>query len=366
MTELKLVLFIGLVISFLGFSSFQISESVLWDLLIDVNLEKNPIQVNENPVVFGSIIDHASKPVSNATVSIRLDIESVTVKTNGTGYFMHEFDTIDVPGYYYVNVRGTSVENKIGLADTTLHVEGSVLVSSQSEYDLELINYTYYERLGPEQFQYDPIGLKLYEYYQELQNQIVEDELIQQEIDAYQQYLDNQRDISFQEQEKIIEEKNPGAGTYSGWKYDRFVDNLDSDVKEIFVNQLNYTISVFEEAQLAMEEVLENGGTMNEARQAYYEKAAIPRDLMESMSTNQIEEIGLAGVINSTNDDLELIETNNNVTNNEAIIEENYSVKTATVIELPEGVTTIYLSVNGTIIELFVNGTEISQISTTN
>jgi len=162
-----------------------------------------------------------------------------------------------------------------------------------------------------------------------------------------------------------LRKKNPGAGTYSGWKYDRFVDNLDSDVKEIIVNQLNFTISVFEEAQLAMEEVLENGGTMVEARQAYYEKAAIPRDLMERMSTNQIEEIGFAGVINSTND-VELIETNYNVTNNEAVIEENYSVKTATVIELPEGVTTIYLSVNGTIIELFVNGTEISQISTTN
>ena len=361
MTELRLVLFMALVISFLGFSNFQTSESVLWDLLIDVNLEKNPIQVNEKPLVFGSIIDHASKPVVNATVSIGLDIESVTVKTNATGHFMHEFGSLDTPGYYFVNVRATSEENKIGLADTTLQVEGSVLVSSQSEYDLELINYTYYERLGPEQFQNDPIGLKLYEYHQELQNKIVEDKIKQQEIDTAQQYLENQRMIALEEQEKIIAERNPGAGTFSGWKYEQFVDNLDSDVKEIIVNQLNYTIGVFEEAQVAMQEVLENGGTMEEAREAYYEKAAIPRDLMESMTTNQIEEVGLGGVINSTNGESELSETNGNVTKNEVIIEEIHSVKTATLIELPDDVTTIFLSVNGTIIELFVNGTEISQ-----
>ncbi len=59
-------LFLGLVLSLLLFSSFQISESVLWDLLIDVSLEKNPIQVFENPIVNGTIVDHAGKPVSSA------------------------------------------------------------------------------------------------------------------------------------------------------------------------------------------------------------------------------------------------------------------------------------------------------------
>jgi len=354
-------LFLGLVLSLFLFSSFQISESVLWDLLIDVSLEKNPIQLDENPIVNGTIVDHAGKPVSSAEVKISLENESVIIFSNETGEFRYEFENVSVPGYYIVNVVASTNDTRMGLAQTYFQVKGPISISSQSAYDLDWMNSTYYEKINQNQLQKDPIAFTLYNYYQDLQIKFQEEEEKQKQIDEYQQYLQEQRRIANELQEKIIEKENPGAGTFSGWKYDKFIDNLDLDVKEIFVNQLNYTINVFEEAQLAMEEVLENGGTMEEARQAYYEKAAVPRKLMESLTSNQIDEIGFAGIINSTSDNEELVETINNQTENDLGLE-NATNNTFTIIELPEDVTTIYLSVNGTIIELFVNGTEISQI----
>ena len=354
-------IFLGIVLSLLLFSSFQISESVLWDLLIDVSLKKNPIQLDENPVVNGTVVDHAGKPVSSAEVKISLENESVITFTNVTGEFRYEFENVSIPGYYIVNVVASTNDTRMGLAQTFFQVKGPISISAQSAYNLDLINSTYYEKINQNQLQKDPIAFTLYNYYQGLQIKFKEEEEKQKQIDEHQQYLQEQRRIANELQEKIIEKENPGAGTFSGWKYDKFVDNLDLDVKEIFVNQLNYTINVFEEAQLAMEEVLENGGTMEEARQAYYEKAAVPRKLMESLTYNQIDEIGFAGIINSTSDNEELVETINNQTENDLGLE-NATNNTFTIIELPEDVTTIYLSVNGTIIELFVNGTEISQI----
>ena len=354
-------LFLGLVLSLLLFSSFQISESVLWDLLIDVTLEKNPIQLDENPIVNGTIVDHAGKPVSSAEVKISLENESVIVFSNSTGEFRYKFENVSVPGYYIVNVVASTNDTRMGLAQTYFQVKGPISISTQSAYNLDWMNSTYYEKINTNQLQEDPIAFTLYNYYQDLQIKFQEEEEEQKQIDEYQQYLQEQRRIANELQEKIIEEKNPRAGTFSGLKYDKFVDNLDLDVKEIFVNQLNYTINVFEEAQLAMEEVLKNGGTMEEARQVYYEKAAIPRKLMESLSSNQIDEIGFAGIINSTSDNEELVETTNNQTKNDLGLE-NATNNTSTIIELPENVTTIYLSVNGTIIELFVNGTEITQV----
>ncbi len=72
-------IFLGMVLSLLLFSSFQISESVLWDLLIDVSLKKNPIQLDENPVVNGTVVDHAGKPVSSAEVKISLENEKFVI-----------------------------------------------------------------------------------------------------------------------------------------------------------------------------------------------------------------------------------------------------------------------------------------------
>ena len=80
----------------------------------------------------------------------------------------------------------------------------------------------------------------------------------------------------------------PGSGTFTGRNYHVFLDNLDPAVQGILENQLNHTKNMFEDAQNAMNEVLKNGGTMAEARKAYFERASISRDQMETLTKPQI------------------------------------------------------------------------------
>lgn len=347
------------------FSNIPTAEPVLWDLLITVNLEKDPLEVHEKPVVIGTIVDHAGKPVTEAEVKIRFEKESVITSTDAKGDFRYEFEEWQGnPGRYIVNVMATSSNDKIGLASTTFLIRGPISISSQSSYNLELNNLSRFENINPDELEGDPIELILYNYYQDLKSKYLDEVAKQKELEEYQAFLEQQRAIEYDLQQKIIEEKNPGAGTYSGPMYDQYVSNLDLTVKDIIVNQLNYTIIMFTEAQLAMEEVLKNGGTLEEARQAYYEKASIPRDLMNSLTTINTTEIENSTSVNSmvTETDEKIVMNYNSTMRPENYTDTLEVNVNATMIQVGMGVTTIFLNVNGTIVELMVNGTEISQV----
>ena len=154
---------VGMILLF--FSAIQISESVLWDLIIDFSIEKNPLSIDEKPIVSGTIVDHAGKPVPNAEVQIRLEKVSGITFTNSTGEFSYELDKVSIPGYYFVNVKATSEDNKIGLAKMELHVRGPVMVSSQSSYELEVMDSNFSEKINQEKVENDPLALTLYNYY---------------------------------------------------------------------------------------------------------------------------------------------------------------------------------------------------------
>jgi len=353
----------GLIVAVILISNLQMSDSTLWDLIIEVNLEQNPLQVGENPVVFGSVVDHAGDPILDAEVKIRLGVNSIQTTTDNLGVFVVEFSEFsEIPGSYVVNVLATN-EDKIGLKSTVFEVNGEISVSSATEKMLSTDEAIKYLNSSIEDFENDPLGLILYNYYQDLQTKLIEEQSLEAELDKVQQLIDEQREISLQLTDEAIKEENPGAGTYSGWQYYRFIGNLDYTVKDIIVNQLNYTVTVFEQAQIAMKEVYANGGTREEAMQAYYEKAAITRELMESLTViNEIQNFTESGNYTNIETESELFV---NATENQ-IDDDNSSFTlnvNGTNIDVGKTGTVIYLSINGTIIELIVNGTQIEQIT---
>ena len=342
------------------FSNLPLSESVLWDLIIDVKLEQSSLYVGEIPVVLVSVTDHASKPVSGAEVKVRLYTDSKTILTDTTGSFKVEFSEFDgLPGNYIVNVIATTSDGKIGLASTNFQVKGDLLVQSYSEKILSTTEALKYLHASPDDFEYDPIGLILYNYYQNLQLEFLYEINSQAELDKEQQLIAEQREQSIELTEQIIEEANPGAGIYSGYKYDRFVDNLDHSVKDIIVNQLNYTVTVFGEAQAAFDEVVTNGGSYQEARLAYYEKASISREVMNELSVMNIETTTASG--NFTGSTELISELNQNGTNTDTNSVGNLTLNVnGTLIDIGKPGTVIYLNINGTLVELIVTGIESS------
>jgi len=125
----------------------------------------------------------------------------------------------------------------------------------------------------------------------------------QAESNEYQLFIEEQRRIAAEKLEAAISKENPGYGIYSGWRLDVFLDKFDFNdpLKILFSTQLNYTLQKFDEARNAMLTVIENGGTWEEARQAYLEAASTSRAELEILSENLDEDLNEN--TNSTNNE---------------------------------------------------------------
>ena len=353
-----LLVFVGVI----ALSSIPFSESTLWDLLITVDVQNAPLEENENPLVWGIVLDHASKPIENATIQIRSGQNTVFTTSDELGQFHYEFEGLGLlPGEHVVNVVATSFEDKMGVASTNFQVKGELSASSHTARLLETDEAKKYLNANPEDFENNSIGITLYNYYQDLQAKFLEQEAIQESINNMELELDSTRAISDDLEQKIIDEKNPGAGTFSGLKYDIFIANLDPEIRDLVSKQMNFTVNVFEEAQNAMNEVLENGGTYQEARIAYLEKATVSREMMEIITYGNQTEL-LMENSNSTT-----IQNSTSIVNatisEEPQIEEVSMNLNGTEIQVGLSGTTIFLNINGTLVEFIVNGTEIIPVT---
>ena len=342
-----------------------ISNAVLWDLIIQVNIENTSIFQGDVPIVSGQVTDHAGKPIPGVQLHIRSGQDSFFTTSDEQGIFRAELGNFNrIPGTYLVNVAGTSPDGKTGIGTTKFQVRGDIQIYSVSEQLLSTAEAKKYLNSNLEDFANDSIGLRLYNYYQGILEKYLEEKGISEELSEEELRIEKERVIAQEFLNAAIAEENPGAGIYSGYKYHRFVDNLDASVKDIIVNQLNYTTTTFSEAKQIMKEILANGGTYEEARAAYLEKMSMPRALLETMTINQTS-------IEPSITEFEVI-TNSNSTNtsddNSIDISEEIQTQSLQTLMSMENVvittngTSIFVNVNGTSIEFIINGTQITQV----
>jgi len=278
-----------------------VSDAVLWDLVILAEPSKPIYDKNERPVIFGKIVNHANKPIIGVEVKIRFGSESVFTLTKGDGSFYYEFEEkARTPGHYVVNIIAVDPHNgKVGLTSITLGIRGITLdILSAEEPKIEFTKDVDFEK--------DPIAAILFKYQQEKAAEIEAKARKLQELKQYQEFLDEKRRLADKSLQEILQVQNPIASDYiDTLYYERFVANLDLSVRDIFLGQLNYTTKIWSDAQLAMNKVLESGGTWQEARQVYFEKAAISQQIMEQIILqNNMTEI-------STTNGTEIKQTNN-------------------------------------------------------
>ncbi len=106
------------------FSFIPTSEAELWELIIDVNVQKGDIYPWETVVVTVKVVDHAYKPIRGAEVCIRTGADTTKAFTDPYGVFRGEFiDFQRIPGTYSVNVIA-SWYGMTGLTSTQFQVKG--------------------------------------------------------------------------------------------------------------------------------------------------------------------------------------------------------------------------------------------------
>jgi len=341
------------------------SEAIQWDLLIQANVENSPLYSGDRPIVSGIILDHASKPVHKATVNIKSGTMSIFTTTSQSGEFMAELGKQDrIPGNYIVNISATSLEGKTGITSIQFQVKGELAVTTVNQEKVSTPEAKKFLEASPEDFDKNPIGFILYNYYQKLYQEYLEDEKLSEKLAQRQAIIEEQKEIENKFRLKAIEEFQPSMGIFSGPQYENYVNSLDEEVRDTVVKHLNFTKNLVGEAQVLRNEILENGGTAEEAQLAYLEKISTNREMIENLDSyfeslednaNKISETIDGNLTNSNS-----TESTNEDTTTKTPIKANAN---GVIVEVEFDESIFYVNVNGVILEFMVNGTEITQVN---
>ena len=357
------------------------SEAVLWDLQIEANVENAPLYSGERPIVSGMITDHASKPVQKATVNVRSETMSIFTTTSQSGEFQIELGKHErLPGNYIVNISANATDGKTGLTSIQFQVRGELAHATANQAKLSTPLAKTYLEASPEDFENNPVGFMLYNYYQKLYQESLKNDEISKKMVQEQTFKDQQREEANKQRLKAIEEFNPSYGIFTGPEYDNYVNSLDEGVKDTVIEHLNYTKNLFEEAQILKNEILESGGTAEEAHIAYLDKLTVTREMLETINDNSNKRNNNFNETSNIDSNEDIKSVNPYVFENGLIQEQvqdailpplvDKALSGSSIQVNVEGINVgvefnesiFYVNVNGTVLEFIINGTEITRI----
>jgi len=264
-------------------------EAKLWELVIELNVEKGHIYAGETVVITGKIVDHAYKPIRGAEVFIRAGADTTKTFTDPWGVFKGEIkDFQRIPGTYKVNVIA-SWYGMTGLTSTQFQVKGDASPVSALQEKLSTDEARNYLSSNENDFEKNPIGQTLFKYYHGLLDELIQEQKESRESRAEQIYLEQQRKIAENLRNQAMNEFNPGAGTYGGFQYDNYINNLNPEIRDLIINQLNFTKNTFEEAQKTRDKIIADGGSYEEARQVFLDMISIPKEILEKFNQENFE-----------------------------------------------------------------------------
>ena len=171
-----------------------------------------------------------------------------------------------------------------GLSSISFDVKGDASKLSLLEQQLASEQARKYLSAKESDFEKDPIGQTLFHYYHGLLDKLILEKKEKSKPNEEQIRLDEKRKIAEEIRQKDIAFFKPGSGTYDGYQYEYYITSLRPEIKELVISQLNFTKNIFENAQNLREEILENGGTFEEAQKAYLEMITIPKEILEQFN----------------------------------------------------------------------------------
>ena len=302
MNKIPIVLTTLAIASIFVSSSIPDSEAKLWDFVVDIEFLKSPINEGKNPILIGTVVDHAYRPLSNVDVKLTVAGESYMLKTDGNGEFGKQIDVSELkPRTYAVFVLATDENGKKGMARTTFEVSGHSEKSAKYERQLEsmeLANDLSKLRLNSN----DPISVILHQHYLKLQEKVAQAKYEEKLLDLPQQKIRDARQMTHEKLMQSLDERPLVTRAFDdSTKLGKFLQNLDDEKRTLFELQLNSTKLRFIEAQNIMQDILKNGGTASYARAAYLDHLSITQEEMNSFTQNiEKTEISSKPITNST------------------------------------------------------------------
>lgn len=141
----------------------------------------------------------------------------------------------------------------------------------------------------------NPMAQKILERIEIAKQRIAEMQQKQTQIDEQKQFLAQQRLIAKQRLNQELERMNDENKEYTPRaSFTRFVEKTPEKVHDVYWGMFNYHRDKVKAAQSAMNEILDKGGSYQEAREAYNKIAAIKRVDLIQITKNLNVDSGLA------------------------------------------------------------------------
>lgn len=131
----------------------------------------------------------------------------------------------------------------------------------------------------------NPTDMKILENIELFKQRYAAMQQKQQIIDQQNQFIEQQRKIANAYlQSDLASMNNVNDLTAPKNAYASFVTQVDNSAQSLFWDQFNFMQQKIQNARNAMSQVLQNGGTMQEALQAYNNEAAVHKDQLISIN----------------------------------------------------------------------------------
>ena len=268
---------VGTFLALLLIGSSTTSASTLWDFVIDAKLEKSDIDLHEKPAISGTVLDQASKPIPNAEVTIKFSDQSVVTTTDSKGSFGYEFDEQNTPGTFSVVIFAKLAEKK-GFANLSLKIGKQDSTFKEIYYKSNTFGNRTDTLPGTA---YDGLQLKQYQKYLEDQNRRMQKQI---GIEAQNTALNEVHERAKQILNDDINSRVIGPGVFSNKDTQRYLTTINPAVRDSISMQMNYTKQVYEEARAAMKQILDEGGSLEDAKKVYFDKLAITKDQLNEIN----------------------------------------------------------------------------------
>ena len=281
----------GLLAFLMLFSFISTSQAELWEFVVEANVENGVVYSGDTVIVTGRVVDHAYEPTRGVEVLIRAGSDTTKTYTTPDGHFRVEFENFQrIPGTYIVNVVA-SWYGMTGLTSTEFQVKGDATPVSALQQKLSTEEAIKYLSANKSDFEKNPIGQTLFKYYHGLLEELIQEQKDAREPNEEQIFIEEQRVIAETLKNQAIEKYDPGYGTYEGFKYEDYIAGLNPEIKDLVIQQLNFTKNNFLEAQNLKQKMLANGSTYDEAMQAYLEMLSIPKATIDEFNEKYLEVI---------------------------------------------------------------------------
>lgn len=217
----------------------------------------------------GQITDKQGVSVPNVTIKITTEKGTYNTTSDQNGKFKFALDFIPTSNKFNVGIQAEKDGYLTTQLNTVFFISGKPADKIGSSYKV----------LTADEINQDPVALKILQNIEESKKQEESRQRKLQEIAEKQKFLEEQRKAA---QQDLLLDLGAWFSLFDPFNprnaFATFVSQMDSAVQTIYWAQFNFTEAKTKEGLAALQAVLDSGGTPQQARKAFYEKAATPRD----------------------------------------------------------------------------------------